>query len=448
MKDLEKRVDSYLEYGYEFLGKLIKCASVLDEYKENSDAPFGIENKKALETLLEKGKNDGFNVGNVDNYAGYVEFGSGDTLGILAHLDVVPVVKDEWKTNPFELVFNGDKMYGRGTTDDKGPLVASYVAMKMLKDEGFKPNMKIRLIAGCDEESGSRCMERYLRVEGEPKMAFSPDASFPLIYGEKAMLSYDILGDLGDDVIITLKAGERYNIVPSKAEMTLKVDLKKEFLNYLKENNYKGEIVDDKYIAYGIASHAMAPDNGLNAIYILFDFLSKNSNSKLAKFIDEFYLWDNHGKKADYYIYDEEMKDLTSNMAVADIKDGKIRLGVNCRCPLDECLELIPNALSKITSKYGYSYKIVSGSKRHYVSKESELVQKLLKAYRSVTNDNSEPITIGGGTYAREMTNAVAFGPCMPYDEDVCHISNEYMTLESFKNAIMVYYLAIKDLAK
>ena len=233
MKDLEKRVDSYLDYGYEFLGKLIKCASVLDEFKENSDAPFGIENKKALETLLEKGKNDGFNVGNVDNYAGYVEFGSGDTLGILAHLDVVPVVKDEWKTNPFELVFNGDKMYGRGTTDDKGPLVASYVAMKMLKDEGFKPNMKIRLIAGCDEESGSRCMERSLRIEGEPKMAFSPDASFPLIYGEKAMLSYDILGDLGDDVIITLKAGERYNIVPSKAEMTLNVDLKKEFLNYL-----------------------------------------------------------------------------------------------------------------------------------------------------------------------------------------------------------------------
>lgn len=447
MKELEKKVDSYLDYGYEFLSILISCASVLDEYKENSDAPFGKENKKALETLLEEGKKNGFNTGNVDNYAGYLEFGSGDTLGILAHLDVVPVVKEEWLTDPFKLVFSGDKMYGRGTTDDKGPLVASYIAMKMLKDEGFKPNMKVRLIAGCDEESGSRCMKRYLEKMGEPKMAFSPDASFPLIYGEKAMFSYDILGDLGDDIILSMTAGKRYNIVPSQAEMTLKIDLKKEFLKYLKENNYKGEIKGDTYIAYGLASHAMAPDNGLNAIYILFDFLAKNTDSKLAKFMDEFYLWDNHGKKAGYFIYDDEMKDLTSNMAVADIKDGKIRLGVNCRCPLDECLELIPEALSKITSKYGYSFKALHGSKRHYVSKESELVQKLLKAYRKVTNDNSEPITIGGGTYAREMTNAVAFGPCMPYDEDVCHISNEYMTLESFKNAIMVYYLAIKDLA-
>ncbi len=447
MNDLKKRVDSYLDYGYELLRKLISCASVLDEYKGNSDTPFGMENKKALDTLLNEGKIAGFDTFNVDNYAGYLEFGKGDVLGILAHLDVVPVVLNEWLTNPFDLVFSDDKMYGRGTTDDKGPLVASFIAMKMLLDEGFKPNMKIRLIAGCDEESGSRCMERYLEKIGEPKMAFSPDASFPLIYGEKAILSYDIIGDLNDDIIESLKAGERYNIVPSKAIMKLKVDLKEQFIKYLKENKYKGEVVDDTYIAYGVASHAMAPDNGLNAIYILFDFLSKYTNSKLAKFMNEYYLWDNHGKKAGYYEFDEEMKDLTSNMAIADIENGKIRLGVNCRCPLDDSFDNIPVALKTITNKYGYSFKMIGGSKRHYVRKDSELVQKLLKAYRKVTNDNSEPITIGGGTYAREMKNAVAFGPCMPYEEDVCHISNEYMSIESFKNAIMVYYLAIKDLA-
>ena len=448
MENLDKKVESYLDYGYSLLEKLISCESVLDEYKENGEMPFGKGNKEALDTLLDEGKKAGFNAFNVDNYAGYLEFGSGKTLGILAHLDVVPVVRSEWKTDPFKLVFKDGKMYGRGTTDDKGPLVASFIAMKMLLDEGFKPNKKIRLIAGCDEESGSRCMERYLEKMGEPEIAFSPDASFPLIYGEKAILSYDIIGELKDDIIESLISGERYNIVPSKAEMKIKIDLKKEFIDYLKKNNYKGEVVGDTYIAYGIASHAMQPDNGLNAIYILFDFLAKNSNSKLAKFMDKYYLWDNSGKRAGYFEYDDEMKYLTSNMALARIENGKIRLGVNCRCPLDDSFENIPRALEKITKEFGYDFKMRGGSKRHYVPKNSELVQKLLKAYRAVTNDYSEPITIGGGTYAREMKNAVAFGPAMPNDEDVCHISNEYMTIESFINAIKVYYLAIKDLAQ
>lgn len=449
MKELDKKVESYIHLGYELLEKLIACPSVLDFYRENSDIPFGLGCKKALDTFLEEGSKLGFNTYNVDNYAGYLEFGSGnDILGILAHLDVVPVVKDEWLTDPFKLVFSDDKMYGRGTTDDKGPLVASLIAMKILLDEGFMPKKKVRLIAGCDEESGSRCMERYLEKMGEPTMAFSPDASFPLIYGEKAILSYDIIGNLSDDVILKMASGERYNIVPSKAVMELNIDLKEEFLKYLKENNYKGEVVNNQYIAYGNASHAMEPDKGLNAIYILFDFLSKNSNSKLAKFMNQYYLWDNHGKKAGYYDYDDEMKDLTSNLAIADIKDGKIRLGFNCRCPKDDAFLNIPAALSKITKEYGYDFNMLGGSKRHYVSKDSFLVTKLLKSYREVTNDMSEPITIGGGTYAREMKNAVAFGPCMPYDEDVCHISNEYMTIESFKNAIKVYYLAIKELTK
>ena len=192
MNELDKKVEDYLDLGYDTLSKLIECPSVLDEYRENSDIPFGKGCKKALDTLLSIGNKMGFETKNIDNYAGYLEYGKGDELlGILAHLDVVPVVKDEWVTDPFQLIFYGDKMYGRGTTDDKGPLVSSLIAIKMLKDEGFKPNKRIRLIAGCDEESGSRCLERYLEKEGEPTMAFSPDASFPLIYGEKAILSYD-----------------------------------------------------------------------------------------------------------------------------------------------------------------------------------------------------------------------------------------------------------------
>ena len=448
MDYLDKLIEDNKEYGLNILKNLISFDTVLKEYNPNSNAPFGENNKKALNYLLSEGEKLGFKSKNVDNYAGHVEFGEGDeVLGILAHLDVVPVTIDEWRTNPFELVIKDGKMYGRGTQDDKGPLVASFVAMKMLKDEGFKPSKRIRLIAGCDEESGSRCLEHYLEKEKTPDLAFSPDAEFPLIYGEKAIISYDICGN-SDGILLEFDAGERYNMVPSNAKMKISLDLKKEYLKFLKDNGYDGEIKDDTYYAYGIASHAAMPDKGLNAIFILFKFLSEYTDSKIAKFINKYYLFDNYGKKAGYYSFDNELGDLTSNVAIFKLHNNEFKMGVNCRCPIDESFEIINNALDKICNEYGFKHTKPEGSKRHYVSPNSELVQKLLKAYREVTKDNSDPITIGGGTYAREMSNAVAFGPMKPNKIDCCHISNEYFELEDFIDAIKVYYLAIKELAR
>ena len=448
MSYLDELVEKNKEYGLEVLKNLISFNTVLKEYNPNSDAPFGEQNKKALEYLLKEGEKLGFKSKNVDNYAGHIEFGSGkEVLGILAHLDVVPVTESEWKTNPFELVIKNGKMYGRGTQDDKGPLVASLVAMKMLKDEGFVPNKTIRLIAGCDEESGSRCLEHYLEKEKTPDLAFSPDAEFPLIYGEKAIISYDIFGK-GDGVLLEFEAGERYNMVPSAASMKISLDLKDKYLKFLKDNNYEGEVKDNTYYAYGIASHAAMPDKGLNAIFILFKFLREYTDSKIAKFIDNYYLFDNYGKKAGYYAYDPELKELTSNVAIFKLHNNEFKMGVNCRCPINESFKIINDSLDKICGEFGYSHTEPDGSERHYVSPKSELVQKLLKAYREVTNDNSDPITIGGGTYAREMGNAVAFGPMKPNKIDCCHISNEYFELEDYFDAIKVYYLAIKELAR
>ena len=448
MENLDKKIEENKEYGLNILKNLIAFDTVLREYKPESDAPFGENNKKALEYLLNEGKKLGFTTKNLDNYAGHIEYGEGDeVLGILAHLDVVPVTIDEWKTNPFELVIKDGKMYGRGTQDDKGPLVASFVAMKILHDEGFKPNKRIRLIAGCDEESGSRCLEYYLEHEKTPDLAFSPDAEFPLIYGEKAIISYFINGE-SDGIITEFNAGTRLNMVPSVASMKLSLDLKKEFKEFLSKNNYNGEIKDDKYIAYGVASHAAMPNKGLNAIFILFKFLSEYTDSKIAKFIDKYYLFDNYGKKAGYYSYDKELGDLTSNVAIFKLKDNKFELGVNCRCPIDEAFTMIEDSLKKICTEFGYIYTKPDGSCRHYVSPKSGLVTKLLKAYRDVTGDMSDPITIGGGTYAREMKNAVAFGPMKPNKPDCCHISNEYFELDDYFDAIKVYYLAIKELTK
>ncbi len=449
MVDFKALYPKYKELGIKILKDLISFESVLDKFNPNSDAPFGIENKKALEYFLELGSKNGFKTKNVDNYAGHLEFGDGDEiLGILGHLDVVPVDKNDWISDPFELSIRDDKMYARGAIDDKGPVVAAYIALKMLLDSGYKPNKRIRLIVGCDEESGSRCLERYLEKEKRPDLGFSPDAGFPLIYGEKGMMSYDILADISDDVILDFSCGTRYNIVPAYAKMRLKINLDNEYLEYLANNNHKGEIKDGYLVSYGEAAHAMCPENGINAAFILFDFLSKYTDSKIGKFVSEYLLFDTIGEKLGYDCYDEEMKFLTSNLAIVNVSNNVLKIGVNCRLPLDSCSKVIEECLNNACSKYEYSYKILSTSKRHYVAKDSYLVKSLMSAYKEVTGDDSLPFTIGGGTYAREIGNAVAFGPMFEGREDVCHIANEYMYIEDFDKSVEIYLNAIEKLTK
>lgn len=450
MENIENVIKNYREEAKEMLGELVSFKSVLEEYRPESDAPFGVENKKALAYLLAKAEKDGFAVKNVDNYAGHIEFGSGkEILGILAHLDVVPAVEEEWDSNPFRLSIRDGRMYARGSIDDKGPLTAAYIALKILKDKGFEPKKRIRLIAGCDEESGSRCLERYLSREEKPDLGFSPDAEFPLIYGEKGMLSYDIYGDVSDDVIAEFICGNRYNIVPSLAKMKLKISLEEAYLKYLKRTGYAGEIKDGYYIAYGTAAHAMCPENGVNAAYILFRFLYENTDSKLAQFFNTYYLDDTTGKKLGYDIYDKDMKALTSNLALVQIQNGRLRIGVNCRVPLDSHFAVIEACVKKAAEEYGYTYKILGTSKRHYVNPDSSLVQTLMKCYQEVTGDYvNPPITIGGGTYARAIGNAVAFGPLFVGREDVCHIANEYIIEEDFYKAIEIYLRAIYELSR
>lgn len=451
MDKLDSMVSKYYDLGIDILDRLISKKSILDKFIPDSDMPFGKGNKECLEEFIKIGNELGFTTYNHNNYFGYIEYGSGSELVlILCHLDVVPVISNEWKTDPFKLNIIDDTMYARGVTDDKGPLVSVLVALKALKDEGYLPNKKIRLFAGCDEESGSRCLFEYKKVFGEAKYVFSPDSSFPVIIGEKSIISYDIIGDVSEDVFISCEAGERYNIVPSKCEFKLKKNLKYEFIEYLKNNKYRGGILnEDTYVVYGYASHAMDPDKGLNAIYIMFDFLNKYTTSNLARFIEKYYLWDNKGKKAGYDDSNDAFGELTSNLAILRINGSKLRMGFNVRGISDNNYDTISDKVSKNVREFGYDLIMLNNNEIHYVNPENELVTKLLNVYKNLTNDKlQKPITIGGGTYARSFENGVSFGPQMPNSVDCCHISNEYMKVSDFKFLIKIYYEAIKELTK
>ncbi|MCR5462078.1 MAG: Sapep family Mn(2+)-dependent dipeptidase [bacterium] len=395
----------------------------------NDVPPFGSGNVKCLNHMLELGKNNGFYTKNLDNYCGYIEYGKGnDILGILCHLDVVDVNIDKWNNNPFDPVIKDNKIYARGAMDDKGSLMAAFYALKELKEENFIPSKRIRLIMGCNEESGSLCMKHYKEVDEEPTISFSPDAEYPVIFGEKGILTIKISGKI-NSVIKELHAGVKFNIVPDKASVSLNDGFKKEYI--------------------GKSAHAMNPSLGINAISLLVDDIKTRYNDIFINFLGKYFTNDTKAFKINSYSFDNDMLDLTANLAILDVKDNEFSMIINYRTPKFSDYDSIINNINKIIKDYNYKLEVLDYMEPHIVDKNSFLVETLLNSYKKYSNDyNAKAISIGGGTYAKCFKNSVAFGIKLPNEEETCHIDNEYVNIDTLKMSIKIMKDAIKELAK
>jgi len=434
------------------LFQLLKIDTVLIEQPENKKAPFGKNLVEALNYCLDLGRKYGFKTTNIDNIVGEIEVGEGEeTIAVLCHLDVVPT-GDNWTTPSFEPSIRDGKLFARGALDDKGAAIASLYAMKALVESGCPINKKIRLILGTDEETGTRDMKRYLEVRPMPTMGFSPDACYPLIYGEKGIMSIDLVSKQKDDTIVKIESGDRYNVVPEKADAYLSKDVCEAFEKYLKENHFAGESeVNEKQIkleCLGKRAHAMEPKLGINALLRLFNFLKDYTNSGLVKFVSE-YLNDSRFNDIGLNYTHHEMGDLTCNVALCNIDANGGKVGLNLRYPIEWDKENFVKKMQSVADKYDVEVKVIHDSVPLYVNPKSPLIQTLHGAYKKVTGDDKTPLqTIGGGTYARYLQNSVAFGPLMPGREDVCHIVDEYIYLDDLFASVEIYAEALKELAK
>ncbi len=449
--------ESFKKYQDDFikdLQGLLKIPSVLTEFSENATHPFGDAIHEAYEYMLNLGKRDGFVVKNVDNYSGHLEIGEGtETLGILCHLDVVPT-GDGWRFAPFSATIEDGKIYARGALDDKGPTIAAYYAVKMLMDMNVKFNKRIRIILGLDEESEWRGVKRYFEKEKMPEVGFAPDASFPLIYGEKGIMDGTFTGKCDGNGLYELQYGERTNVVPDKAIAIVDNKLTESFNQYLVKNNYTGEtksLEDGKVqlIAFGKNAHAMEPDDGLNAGFILLAFLNEHLNNKFVEFCCKYFTFDSRMKKTGVNYENEIMGELTCNVGVGNYKNNVFSLVLNYRYPINTDTKSMTNKLIDIAGEYGFDYAVSRDKGPHFVDPNSDLVKTLHQAYIKYTNDFTSPLlTIGGGTYARSLKNAVAFGPEFPNKEALVHQPNEYVELEDLFKAVAIYADAIYNLTR
>lgn len=466
MDEVEKRKDKLLEDTQ----KLLQIKSVLDEEAVSRDAPLGQGIKDALQFMLDLGEDDGFTVKNTDNLAGHIEMGEGKELvGILCHVDVVPE-GDGWTSDPYSAEIRDGKIFARGALDDKGPTMAAYYGMKIVKELGLPLKKRVRMIVGTDEESDWRCVDRYFKTEEMPGLGFAPDADFPIIHAEKGISDFDLVQDAGQAEeegksqvdVLRFESGRRYNMVPDYAKAALLVhncetEIMQKFIEFMDqhglEKNYYVDAGETILEVKGVSAHGMEPEHGKNAGLYLSEFISTLDTDSKAKqyfgFVSRFFFKDSRGSRLGVAYRDDISGELTINAGkLAYNKEDGGMIGLNLRYPVTAKMDGIKDKIELGLPEHGFRLGRFTNSNPHYVEESDFLIQVLKRVYEEQTGDPAELIAIGGGTYARSLKSGVAFGPLFPGRPDIAHQKDEYMFIEDLLRAAAIYAQAIYELAR
>lgn len=411
--------------------------------------PFGEEPAACLADALEMAEEMGFRTCNLDNYCGWAEMGEGDDLiGIVAHLDIVPAGKG-WDTDPFTVTRKGDRVYGRGVSDDKGAAVASLYAMKLVKEMGIPMNKRVRLILGTNEETGSGCMAYYAK-HGEPvTCGFTPDGDFPGVYGEKGACNMIMCSK--NTKILSMEGGFVTNAVCDHCKTRIpaeevSLDALKEALSQTPLKSY--EILEEEGLltidAHGTAAHASTPLLGVNAASYTMKALQEAGmkddfvefyNSRIGTGCDG----EGLGLKAS-----DPYGPLTLNQGVVKTSNEKIFCTIDIRYPVTMQPEELKELCSSRLEDEKGTILIEELVRPLFFDRDSDLVKKLVAAYQEITGDReTEPMVMGGGTYAKHVPGIIAFGCAFPGTDNHIHDRNESLSLKEWEMQVAIYIEAI-----
>lgn len=389
---------------------------------------------QALNFMLNRAEEMGFETKNIDNMAGHIQFGTvGKLVGILTHLDVVPA-GDGWSVEPFTLSRKNGRLYGRGIVDDKGSAVVALYALKALKDSGVVPRCRIRLILGTSEEIGMQDMDTYFAQEERPTMAFTPDAEYGICHCEKGILQLEVSSRRHDGTILNeFRSGNAVNAVSGKAYALIdcteneEIQIRRIADAKIGAYDFSHTIEGIKVMAHGTAAHGSTPELGVNAGLQLLRILSAGFGQtvlgSLCSFLDDAIGLETDGRSLGIACHDEPSGALTVCVGMIDIDSSVSKAAIDIRYPVTaDCSEIL-NKICERASYDGLKVTVLHHDAPLYLPKEHPVIQILNEAYREVMGTDAKIYATGGGTYARTLNNCgVAFGPI--FDGDDCRIHN------------------------
>ncbi len=466
---MKKTIEAYLDtHEHELLTAVsgaLAIPSVKDASTATARSPFGRDVARALDFMLKTADGLGFTSENMENYVGRVRWGGdGTQYAVLTHVDVVPEGTG-WTVPPFAGTIMDGRLYGRGSTDDKGPGIATIFALgaarAALQAQRVEPKNAVMLLFGTDEESGWGDFDYYFKKYGIPEAGFSPDAEFPIVNGEKGILNLQLAGHgTRGGIVRHLEGGTRPNVVPEHAEAILASDHDR----LMRVQGLIDRLPSDAFAVTtafegeqlvvrvdGLSAHASTPEKGRNAIGKLLQVLDTvhcleddESLQFLAREIGT--EWTGHRVGVD--CSDEISGILTLNLGTLHVDHDDSTAVINIRYPIKISSKHITDQFVEKLLGTRVEFTILSDSAPHYVDPGSPLIQTLQRAYKEYTGTEAKCLAIGGGTYARAIPGAVAFGPLFPGQPMTEHGPDEYIDIDSLLKATRMYAYAMAELLK
>ncbi|MDW8050928.1 MAG: Sapep family Mn(2+)-dependent dipeptidase [Armatimonadota bacterium] len=444
-------IDAHTEEMIRDFQALLRAPSVRNDAERALNMPFGKGVRQALDVTLELGERFGLNPRDFEGYACDMTLGDGaEMIASLSHIDVVPAGSD-WTYPPFGAEIHDGYIYARGATDNKGATLASIYAVRALKELEVPLKRRIRLIIGCDEESRWECMQHYLQREPErPVWGVSPDASWPFVYGEKGIVNLyleKVVVPVEGVRIVWARGGERHNMVPDRAEALVNLALQPAI--EVEGVEWHPDPAGWRAVAKGKAAHGSHPEGGINAVVRLLEAIEPLNLPDNEQWLHTVLAW---GKAIDGSALgiahsDEPSGALTSNLGVFDYNGERVLCVFNIRYPVTWSLEALLERLQPTLEQTGFQLRDVRHTPPLYIPLDTPFLQAILQVYREETGDyESQPTTMGGGTYARVMPNLVAIGAGFEGDGEA-HQANERISIRSLQMLVRCYARIFERLA-
>lgn len=482
------------------LADLVAIDSAKDPSSQTPGAPYGAGPRKALDAMLAKAQAYGLQIEADNGHIGHADLpGNGPEaggagaqgrkqLGVIGHLDTVPVGTG-WSSDPHTLTEREGLYVGRGVSDDKGPLTCALHAVRFWvernKRNGVSFPHDLRLIFGCDEESGMSDADWYLEHYAAPDFLFTPDAEFPVSYGEKGQFQALITSaPISDGALVAFEAGDAVNAIPGTATAVVLAKAGRlmsttQVTVEPQPGIFPGGKVPFKVTAHGVAGHAAMPEGAVNALHVLTEYLLEEQvctpaeNEWLAFVRDATATAD--GAAFGIQTADKDFGPLTCVAGMARLEPAsgddslqeqasdelawmraskmplRFTQSIDCRFPTTTSSQQLLDAVNAYADNRAAIQKVeaLSMVEPLLVDPETAPVKALRKAYYLASGVDAAPVTMGGGTYAHHFPVGTSFGA-----EDIArfprpawaggmHAVDEAVPVAELKQALVAYIVAI-----
>ncbi len=413
------------------------------------------------------------NFRNIDNRVYEISLeGSGDeVVGIHAHADVVPVTPENWvlkdgtKLDPFKVTLIGDRMYGRGTEDDKNGIVVAMYAMKVIKEEKLPLARQFKLLVDTIEETSGDAIPYYFEHNPTPQYNLALDGGYPVVIAEKGygtvMATFPRRKGEGSGAeIVAMTGGMATNQIPSASVVTFVTDkpaelaasLQKAGAEYAKRNGGDFEVAakvegkDVKLTVTGVSAHSSEPESGVNPVARMLELihsvdgkiaLKHNHITDAARYASDNWGLDYLGGKLGVGFADDFMGPLTTSLTFVGQGDKAFKLAVNLRVPKGKSPETLKKEIADKLSAWDKNSKVAvdftySIAEPMYRNPEGEWVKALLAVATENLGMEHKFGTSAGATSVHELPNGVQFGLARPEVKYTGHTDNEFKTVDQF----------------